>query len=179
MRLSKQTNYAVRTLVYCAVNEPELSRVADVAKAFGISDMFLFKIIMPLTRSGLLETIRGRRGGVRLGRPAETINLADVVRLTEDGFALSECFTHDRETCPFRDRCAYTNALDRALQAFLAVLAEYTIADLAGNPTALKTTLGIDLLAKRHSRSQEEHRAFREGRISAAGVPLSPASRRS
>lgn len=148
MRLSKQTNYAVRTLVYCAVNEPELSRVADIAKAFGISDMFLFKIILPVTRNGLLETIRGRRGGIRLARSAETINLLDVIKFTEDGFALSECFTHERETCPFRDRCAYTGALGRALDAFFAVLAEYTIADLAKNPHALESALGIDLLEK-------------------------------
>ncbi|MBN14446.1 MAG: hypothetical protein CMJ15_04380 [Pelagibacterium sp.] len=52
MRLSKQTNYAVRTLVYCAVHAPELSRVADIAKVFGISDMFLFKIIFPITKNG-------------------------------------------------------------------------------------------------------------------------------
>lgn len=178
MRLSKQTNYAVRTLVYCAVNEPELSRVADVAKAFGISDMFLFKIILPVTRNGLLETIRGRRGGIRLARPAETINLLDVIRLTEDGFALSECFTHERETCPFRDRCAYTSALDRALQAFFSILSEYTIADLAGDPNALKSTLGIDLLAKRPLGPQQAHGAFRKKDVTETGRRFSPIPRR-
>ncbi|WP_338607878.1 Rrf2 family transcriptional regulator [Pelagibacterium nitratireducens] len=148
MRLSKQTNYAVRTLVYCAVHAPELSRVADIAKVFGISDMFLFKIIFPITKNGVLETVRGRRGGIRLARRPEDINLLDVMRFTEDGFELSECFGHERETCPFRDRCAYTKALDRALDAFFNVLAEYTIADLANNPRMLETALGINTLEK-------------------------------
>ncbi|WMT88202.1 Rrf2 family transcriptional regulator [Pelagibacterium sp. 26DY04] len=153
MRLSTQTNFAVRTLVYCAVSGNELNRVGDMARAFGISDMFLFKIIVPLTRNGLLETVRGRRGGVRLARPAPAINLLEVIRLTEDGFALSECFTHDREKCPFKDRCAYTNALDRALEAFQSVLAEYTIADLAGNPD-LESALNIIALPQGQRRAR-------------------------
>lgn len=146
MRLSKQTNYAVRTLIYCALNHPELSRVPQVAKAFGISDMFLFKIIIPITRNGFLETVRGRRGGMRLARPADQIRLVDVLAITEDGFALSECMAEDRETCPFRDRCAYTHALERALAAFMDVLGEYTIADLAHSPATLKAALGVELL---------------------------------
>ena len=83
MRLTRQTNYAVRTLVYCAVNAPGLSHVADIAKAHSISELFLFKLIKPLVESGLLETVRGRHGGIRLGRPAAEITLLDVVRLNE------------------------------------------------------------------------------------------------
>lgn len=145
MRLSKQTNYAVRTLIYCAVNGPELSRVPQIAKAFGISDMFLFKIILPLTREGLIQTVRGRRGGIRLGRAAEAIRLIDVMRLTEDGFELSECQGHEREDCPFRHACPYTDVLDRALGAFISVIEHYSIADLAHRSPSLHGALGIAL----------------------------------
>lgn len=143
MRLSKQTNFAVRTLVYCAVNEPDLSRVNDIARAYGISDMFLFKIILPVAKQGLIETVRGRRGGVRLARPADQIGLGEVVRITEESFALSECLEHDDATCPLKDRCAYTRALRRALDAFMTVLDAYTIADLAENTAQLEAALGI------------------------------------
>lgn len=143
MRLSKQTNYAVRTLVYCAVNEPGLSRVNDIARAYGISDMFLFKIILPVAKQGLIETVRGRRGGVRLARPAHQIGLGEVVRITEESFALSECMEHDEHICPLRSRCAYTRALRQALEAFMSVLDGYTIADLASNSMELEATLGI------------------------------------
>ena len=87
MRLTRQSSYAVRTLVYCAVNAPELSRVADIAKAHSISELFLFKLIKPLVEGGLLETVRGRKGGIRLGRPAAEITLLDTVKLTEENFA--------------------------------------------------------------------------------------------
>ena len=53
MRLTRQTSYAIRTLMYCAVNNPGLSRVADIAKAHGISELFLFKLIKPLVEHGL------------------------------------------------------------------------------------------------------------------------------
>mgnify|MGYP001042142950 FL=1 len=90
MRLTRQSNYAIRTLIYCAVNEPGLSRVADIAKAHAISELFLFKLIKPLVENGLIETVRGRRGGIKLGRPAEEITLLDTVRLTEESFSIAE-----------------------------------------------------------------------------------------
>src|SRR6218665_416066 len=151
MRLSKQTNYAVRTLGYCAGHEPRPSRVSDIARTYAISEMFLFKIILPVAKNGLLETVRGRRGGVRLARPADEINLGDVLRLTEESFALSECMEHEPEACPLRGHCLYTQALDRALTAFLDVIGEYTIADLARNARTLEAVLGISKLEKRPS----------------------------
>ena len=51
MRLTKQTNYAVRMLMYCAANDGKLSRFPEIARAYGVSDLFLFKILPPLTRA--------------------------------------------------------------------------------------------------------------------------------
>jgi Rrf2 family iron-responsive transcriptional regulator len=84
MRLTRQSSYAIRTLIYCAVNGERLSRIADIAKAHAISELFLFKLIRPLVDAGQLETVRGRRGGIRLARPASDISLLDAVKLTEE-----------------------------------------------------------------------------------------------
>jgi Rrf2 family iron-responsive transcriptional regulator len=145
MRLTRQTNYAVRTLVYCAVNAPGLSRVADIAKAHSISELFLFKLIKPLVESGLLKTVRGRHGGVRLGRPAEEITLLDVVRLTEENFALAECFEGGDVNCPLVSNCDLNAALGEALGAFFSVLASYSIADLADKKRFLRARLGLGI----------------------------------
>lgn len=142
MRLTRQTNYAVRSLVYCAVNTPELSRVADIARAYGISELFLFKLIRPLVDNGLLETVRGRHGGIRLGRPAESITLLDVVRLTEESFALAECFEVGAD-CPLIGECDLNGALREALGAFFTVLEKHTIADLASKRRSLRERLGL------------------------------------
>jgi Rrf2 family iron-responsive transcriptional regulator len=145
MRLTRQSSYAIRTLVYCAVKAPELSRVADVAKAHSISELFLFKLIKPLVEAGLLETVRGRHGGIRLGRPAEKITLLDCIRLTEENFALAECFEGGDVNCPLVFNCDLNAALGEALKAFFDVLESYTIADLAGKRRFLRSRLGLGL----------------------------------
>lgn len=143
MRLTRQSNYAIRTLIYCAVNEPKLSRVADIAKAHAISELFLFKLIKPLVENGLIETVRGRRGGIKLGRPAEDITLLDTVRLTEESFSMAECFEDGDIACPLADSCDVNAALREALGAFFEVLDSHTIADLAAKRRSLRQRLGL------------------------------------
>ena len=144
MRLTRQSNYAIRTLVYCAVNAPELSRIADIAKAHQISELFLFKLIKPLVENGLLQTVRGRKGGIRLGRPAADITLLDTIKLTEESFAMAECFEGSSD-CPLMDNCDLNGALREALGAFFDVLDGYTIADLADKRRSLRERLGLKL----------------------------------
>ena len=142
MRLTKQTNYAVRILMYCATaDEGSLSRVSEIAKAYGVSELFLFKILQPLVEAGLMETVRGRKGGVRLGRKPAAITLYDVVRVTEDNFAMAECFDNDAADCPLMDSCALNAALYKALNAFFEVLQDYTIADLVENRPQMRSLL--------------------------------------
>jgi Rrf2 family iron-responsive transcriptional regulator len=147
MRLTRQSSYAIRTLMYCAVNEPELSRVADIAKAHGMSELFLFKLIKPLVEAGLIETVRGRHGGIRLGRPANEITLLDCVRLTEENFAMAECFEGGDVACPLVDACDLNAALREALGAFFNVLESYTIADLVEKRVSLRERLGLRIEA--------------------------------
>ena len=150
MRLTKQTNYAVRMLMYCAANNDQLSRIPEIAKAYGVSELFLFKILQPLNKAGLVETVRGRNGGVRLGRPAEKITLFDVVKVTEDSFAMAECFEDDGDVeCPLIDSCGLNSALRKALNAFFDVLSEYTVDDLVKARPQINFLLGIDDLQPR------------------------------
>ena len=144
MRLTKQTNYAVRMLMYCAANDGQLSRIPEIAKAYGVSELFLFKILQPLNKAGLVETVRGRNGGVKLGRPADKITLFDVVRVTEDSFAMAECFDEDGDVdCPLIDSCGLNSALRKALGAFFDVLASYTIDDLVKARPHMGLLLGL------------------------------------
>lgn len=151
MRLTRQTNYAMRILMYCAANDGRLSRIPEIAAAYTVSELFLFKILQPLVEHGLVETVRGRNGGVRLGKPAEAITLFDVVRVTEENFAMAECFENDATECPLIDSCALNSALREALNAFFAVLARYSIADLVKERGDMRAMLGIDFLAERRA----------------------------
>ncbi|MBO6902777.1 MAG: iron-responsive transcriptional regulator RirA [Rhizobiaceae bacterium] len=146
MRLTRQTNYAIRILMYCAANDGRLSRVPEIAAAYSLSELFLFKILQPLVENGLIETVRGRKGGIRLGKPAAEITLFDAVRVTEDNFAMAECFEDGATECPLVDSCALNEALRKALGAFFEVLEGYTIADLVAARPSIRSLLGIEAM---------------------------------
>ena len=144
MRLTRQTNYAVRLLMYCAANPGRLSRVGEVASAYAVSELFLFKILQPLVEAGFVETVRGRNGGVRLRRPAGQITLRHVVEVTEESFNLAECFETGAVECPLIDSCAVHAALREALNAFLNALDGHTIESLVGQSSGIRGRLGLE-----------------------------------
>ncbi|WP_424981731.1 iron-responsive transcriptional regulator RirA [Maritalea sp. S77] len=143
MRLTKQSNYAVRILMYCASND-SLSKIADIAEFYDISETFLFKILQILNNAGFVETVRGRHGGIKLKRDSAEIGLGEVIRATEDNFDMAECFDLESNTCPLIGSCGFNHALHRALTAFFDVLDEYTIADLTDNRRNIRVLLELD-----------------------------------
>ena len=147
MRLTQQTNYSVRILLYCAANPERPSRVADIAASFDMSETHLFKILKVLVDASLVKTVRGRNGGVMLGRPADGITVGEVVRASEESFTLADCFDEAGHDCPLLANCEYNRILREALGAFFAVLDRYTIADIARDRPDLRFLLGIEALA--------------------------------
>jgi Rrf2 family iron-responsive transcriptional regulator len=143
MRLTQQTVYSIQTLMYCATNQTGPSRIRDIARAYRISELHLFKIMHVLVSNGLIETLRGRNGGIRLGRPAGEIHLGEVVRATEGSMQLSECLGPEEHDCPIGAVCGLSRALDEALVAFFAVLDGFTIADVVTSP-GLRAALAIE-----------------------------------
>lgn len=137
MKLTSYTNYALRSLQQAALRHPELVRVDDVVRVHGLARPHIVKIVHELGRAGYLETVRGRGGGFRLGRPAEEIVVGDVVRLTEKQMDVVECFNPESNTCPLLGICRLSSALQKATRAFMDVLDNLTIADIAANADQL------------------------------------------
>ena len=120
-----------------AMRAPAIVTVEDVARAHRISKAHLVKIAAELSRRGYIETIRGRHGGMRLARPAEAITVGEIIRWTEAPLELVECFNAETNTCRLLGVCHLSRGLQRALRAFLSVLDDLTIADIAFNRDAL------------------------------------------
>ena len=137
MRLTNYTNYALRALQLAALRSPDLVRVDDVVRIHGLARPHIVKIVHALGKAGYIRTQRGRGGGFCLARPADQINVGDVVRLTEGPIELVECFNSDTNTCPLIGVCKLSSAFAEATGAFLAVLDGVTIADIAANRDAL------------------------------------------
>jgi Rrf2 family nitric oxide-sensitive transcriptional repressor len=135
VQLTRYTDYALRVLIYLALEPGRLATVEEIADRYGISRAHLTKVVHRLGRRGWVETLRGRRGGLRLARPPETIRVGDVVRATEESLALVECF-EARGDCAIEPACGLRGALEEALAAFLAVLDRTTLADLVARRRA-------------------------------------------
>jgi Rrf2 family nitric oxide-sensitive transcriptional repressor len=143
VKLTSYTNYALRTLQMAAIRAPHLVRIDEVAQAHRINRAHLTKIVHQLGQAGYLETVRGPRGGLRLARRADDIVVGDVVRLTEGPLDLVECFSADRNTCKLRGICRLSAKLHEATQAFMAVLDDLTVAEIALNRDDLLARLGL------------------------------------
>lgn len=141
MRLNMQTDYALRLLMLLAVNTDALVTIAAVADRFSISRNHLMKVAHTLGKAGVVETVRGRAGGLRLARPASEIIVGDVVRQMEGDFALVECFQGGKGECLITPACRLKGALQEAMSAFLATLDGYSIRDLTTRNTPLASLL--------------------------------------
>lgn len=143
VRLTVYTDFSLRLLMYLAVKSDGISTIGEVADAYRIPKNHLTKVAHQLGLAGYITTVRGKGGGVRLGRPADQILVGNVVRDTEPDMALVPCFEPVCASCPIVPACGLRGALHEARSAFLHVLDRYTLADLAGNATELRALLGI------------------------------------
>ncbi|HEX7885713.1 MAG TPA: Rrf2 family transcriptional regulator [Phenylobacterium sp.] len=142
MRLSLHTDYALRALIYLASMRQEATTAAAIAGSYRISKNHLVKVLQRLRDLGYVETVRGRGGGVRLSRDPAEIRLGEVVRRTENLREIVECFSPETNTCPIAPVCLLPRRLNEALQAYLAVLDRYTVAEVSLNRAALGAILG-------------------------------------
>jgi Rrf2 family nitric oxide-sensitive transcriptional repressor len=136
MRLTQWTDYTLRVLMYCATCQlrDQLVTITEIADGHGISRSHLTKIVHQLGAQGLLETTRGRGGGMRLSKPAQDINVGEVVRQTETDFAMVECFEASSNQCCLSQHCRLKGVLHQATNSYLAVLDSVTLADLVAQP---------------------------------------------
>ncbi|MDP1418699.1 Rrf2 family transcriptional regulator [Peribacillus simplex] len=139
MRLTSYSDYSLRVLIYLASHDQsKLSNIKEISEVYQLSKNHLMKIVHNLGKLGYIETIRGRNGGFRLAKSPTEINVGELVRRTEEDFYLVECFK-DHDNCVISPVCSLKFVLNNALDAFLQVLDQYTIADFSENKVMLKT----------------------------------------
>ncbi len=143
MHLTTYTDYSLRVLMRLALTPRELTTIAEIAEVYGISEHHLMKVVHQLGLAGYIETIRGRGGGLRLARKATDITVGEVIRRMEPDLGLVACFRAN-EHCSISPACALSPVLGEALDAFLAVLDRYTLADLISRPKHLSQLLKVE-----------------------------------
>ena len=133
MRVSAKVDYAMRAMVELAASGDAAPITAErLAEAQGIPQKFLQNILLELRRAGLVESHRGPDGGHTLGRPADRITVADVIRAV-DG-PLGAVAGHAPEDTTYRGAAARLRDTWVALRASVrGVLENITLADIAGD----------------------------------------------
>lgn len=131
MRLTTFSDYTLRVLMYLALDQSKLATIPVIAKAYGISENHLMKVVHQLARSGVVETVRGKGGGIRLAFPPEQIHLGQIIRTSEGEAPIVECLGKQKEPgCCIAPVCQLSGILARAFDVLYAKLDEYTLADL-------------------------------------------------
>ncbi len=147
MRLTAFTDYTLRTLMYLAVHRDRLATVQEIVELHQISKNHLTKVVHQLGLSGLIETVRGRNGGLRLNKEPAEINIGAVVRLSETDFHMAECFDKDNNTCSLNPGCVLKRVFSDATKAYLSVLDDVTLEQLVqkGSASVKKEPAGTSI----------------------------------
>ena len=130
MRLSLQTDFALRTLMFLASKKGKArATIADVAGFFQISDAHVAKVVNQLARLGFVRSIRGAGGGIELGRQPAQIRIGDVVLAFEGNMHLLECVGTDN-VCVIQNHCKLRTVLARAERLQLDYLNDVRLTDV-------------------------------------------------
>ena len=105
MHLTQFTDYSLRVLIYLGLHQDRMVSITEISQSYKISRNHLLKVVHHLTKAGLVDGVRGRSGGLKLAVKPEKIKIGKVVRLTEPGFDLVECFSKENNTCPIAPNC--------------------------------------------------------------------------
>ena len=134
MKINANTDFLYRSLIYVALHPDRLVTAREIAEAYDLSVNHIAKVCQDLIRHGLLESQRGRGGGVRLAKPADQIRLGEVIYLGEDNPKVIDCDGGIGGQCKIAPACRLKGVFAKAQRAFLAELNAHTLADMVAQP---------------------------------------------
>lgn len=140
MRLTTFSDYSLRVLIYLAAEPDRRATIAEIARAFDVSENHLMKVVHFLGKAGWLRNVRGKGGGMELARAPEDIRIGAVIRDCETQLP-AECFDRETNRCVITPTCQLRHVLKEATDTFYATLDRYTLADITGNRRALTRIL--------------------------------------
>lgn len=141
MRLTLYTDYSLRVLLYLAYREGQTVTISELADFYKISRNHLVKVVHSLGVNGYIETIRGKKGGIRLKKQAKEIIIGEVVRTTEPDLDLLECFNPEINQCVISKSCDLKAIIYEARASFMSILDKYTLEDATKRQSHVVTVL--------------------------------------
>lgn len=105
MLITRETDYAVRCVLYLAQKPDQRTIVDEIAKRMHIPKHYLAKILQRLVREGIVESVRGINGGYRLLRSPKEISLMDIMGTIQGSVPVNVCAL-DKRRCQMSSTCS-------------------------------------------------------------------------
>ncbi len=131
IKIGKLTDYGILIMTYLARQPDQVHAAQEIAQAIGVSLPTANKLLKTLVRAGLLESMRGIKGGYRLARSAHAINMVEIIGALEGPVGLTDCGTSQQPgSCQRELSCAVKTNWQRISQAVNDALAGVTLAEM-------------------------------------------------
>ena len=144
MQLTQFTDYSLRVLIYLGKKQNQAT-VHEISTFFNVSRNHLVKVVHNLSQKGMIESYKGKAGGIRLPEKTLKLKLGEIVEVLEPNFELVECFNAETNTCPIIGICGLEKILIKAHRSFMGELNEYTLGDLIQKSAVHSAPKGIDV----------------------------------
>jgi len=137
MQITRETDYAIRCVLYLTSEKDRIVMVDEIAREMSIPRSFLAKILQKLVKANIARSFRGVKGGFQLGREPKDITLLDVITAVEGTIALNACAV-DNAICAFSSTCAVHPVWIKLRNEFSEILRQHSFADI------VQTTLQVN-----------------------------------
>jgi len=149
MRFNKTTEYAFRIFAYMAASGIQVFLADEIYEQLRIPKRYLKRLLTQLSKTDLMESIQGNKGGYKLIKAPDEIALLDIVNVTESAKEKHQCFFGFQE-CQFGKECHLHNNWTIIVEDIEKLLATTTLTDLTDKETQQHIIPKIQLLTKNH-----------------------------
>lgn len=136
MKLNNFTDYSLRVLIFLSTQKAQKATVTQIAESYDISQNHLVKVVHNLAMLKLIDSFKGRGGGLVLKEETLKVKLGNLIMDLEGDAGIVECFNNN-DQCKIESACKLKSILARAKGEFYSVLNEYTLLDITKNQKKL------------------------------------------
>ena len=130
MQITRETDYAIRCVLYLVDNPGKVMMVDSIAKEKLIPRSFLAKIVQKLTKADIVSSFRGVKGGFKLSRSPDQISLLNVIEAVEGPVAVNRCAL-DKNMCTLSNSCTVHPVWIELREKLEGLLSQHTFQDLS------------------------------------------------
>ena len=129
MNFSKTAEYALRIMSFMAMDEKRLYSSKEIFQNLNIPFRYLRKLLIVLSKSGLINSVQGKNGGYRISRNLSEISLLDIIYASGDYQSNNECF-FGFQNCAFVKKCAMHDKWAAVHESINNILTSTSLAEL-------------------------------------------------